>query len=170
MITRSHVAIITLTFSTVSHVYSLIVWVNWFKGVEGKLYTSTPLTLFLNYLDLSAASTSCVHLHSSRGLQFLRDAVWHYSVLHRRATEEYVKEIPVKQEDCSVTYINCGCFCIREVSEVLLNSVLGISDTLSVRVSVQHKGNKNITNYNYSVLTIVRSLELFGGKWHGERT
>lgn len=36
-------------------------------------------------------------------LQFLRNAVWHYRGLDSRATEEPVKDISEKQEDCGVT-------------------------------------------------------------------
>lgn len=36
--------------------------------------------------------------------QFLRNVVWHYKELESRATEEPVKDIPVKQEDRGVTY------------------------------------------------------------------
>lgn len=59
-----------------------------------------------------------------RLLQFLRNAVWHYRELDSRATEEPVRDIPAKQEDCGVTYNHdTGFLKIHEVSQVWFNSL-----------------------------------------------
>lgn len=42
--------------------------------------------------------------------------MWHYRELDSGVTEASVKDIPVKQEDCGVSYSNCGTF--GEVSQV----------------------------------------------------
>lgn len=50
-----------------------------------------------------STNTAHWHLQNPTVLQFLRNAVWHYRELDSGASEEPVKDIPVKQEDCGVT-------------------------------------------------------------------
>lgn len=64
----------------------------------------------LNDLALCATSTSRAQTlftgtcKNPQVLQFLRNAVWHYRELYSRATEEPVKDMAGKLEDCGVTY------------------------------------------------------------------
>lgn len=58
--------------------------------------------------------------------------------LDSRATEEPVKDIPVKQEDCGVAYSHYGSFSICEVSQVWFNFV---RDMTLLRISIQEKLN-----------------------------
>lgn len=102
-----------------------------------------------------------------RLLQFLRNAVWRYRELDSRATEEPVRDIPAKPEDCGVAYSRCTGF---------LKSVRSVRYDLTFPLKMTFLSRRNFTLYflSQSCFLLFKTekscllLASFNRKWHPE--
>lgn len=101
----------------------MFIWVQWHNGLRASSNSSRSLMFSGGWCETLIAGDLCSewpcplwswpaeHRRCSlapagthKFFNFSGNAVWHYKELDSRATEQPVKDIPVKPEDCGVTY------------------------------------------------------------------